>query len=138
MKEEYGKFSKKHLAKVKEGILLFNKKKYWECHEVLEDHWLENRTDQVRNVYWAIIQVAASLIHYRDGKLLGAAGMILKAKDKLNKCEQYDVETSLLENYLNWKSFKELVYNIPNDPNLEDFKLLFNFNFPDPYKWEDL
>lgn len=79
MKYEFGQFSPSHLEKMKEGLTLFNEQKYWECHEALEDVWMEDRNDNARNVYWAVIQVAAACIHYRDSNLIGAQGKIGRA-----------------------------------------------------------
>ena len=84
----FGQFTEEHLENTKEGVLLFNEQKYWECHEVLEDHWLESRGDNARYVYWAIIQVAAAMIHYRDENLSGARGLIAKAKEKFQKIDK--------------------------------------------------
>ena len=54
-------FDQTHLAIMEQGIYLFNAQKYWECHEELEHHWLEE-PGPIRNVYWAVIQVAASMM----------------------------------------------------------------------------
>lgn len=114
---------------MKDGIEQFNSQKYWECHEELEEIWIEDSSDDVRNVYWAIIQVAASLIHYRDGRITGSTGLINKAKEKFMRCENMNIETPLLYEFLNWKELKELVFKIPREPTLEDFKDLFKFRF---------
>jgi predicted metal-dependent hydrolase len=114
---------------MREGIHLFNEQKYWECHEALEEIWMEDSFDNVRNVYWAVIQVAASLIHYRDGKIVGAKGLINKSKEKIKRCEDFKIETPLLEEYLEWSDFKNLIRQVPDEPILEDFKNLFNFRF---------
>lgn len=114
---------------MKKGIEDFNAQKYWECHESLEDVWNEDVHDQARNVYWAVIQVASSLIHYRDGKIVGATGLINKAKEKFKRCESLNIETPLLYEFLNWKELKELVFKIPDQPQLEEFKNLFQFRF---------
>ena len=42
---------------MREGVELFNQQMYWECHESLEDVWMEDKGDLARNVYWAVIQV---------------------------------------------------------------------------------
>jgi len=112
-----------------EAIKLFNEQKYWECHEVLEDLWMEDRVDPVRNVYWAIIQVAASCIHYRDQKLVGAQGMIVKAKEKFKRCRELHVVTPLLEKKLKWRELEEIVDEIPYPSKLEDYKKLYEFRF---------
>lgn len=126
----YGQFSLEHLQKMKEGIELFNEQKYWECHESFEHLWLEDRQDDARNVYWAIIQVAAACIHYRDSNLPGAQGMIAKAKEKFRRCHEKNVLTALVHERLDWDRLEKIVGRIPDSqPALEDFKELFEFRF---------
>lgn len=129
-----GEFDQMHLKTIEDGIRLFNAQKYWECHEVLEDHWLEE-PGPIRNVYWAVIQVAAAMIHYRENNLVGARGLIVKAKQKLDRCESFKIESSLLEKNLSWDELKKLVRAVPENPELPDFKKLFEFRFKDPSIW---
>jgi uncharacterized protein len=128
-------FERIHLQTISEGIVLFNAQKYWECHEELEHHWLEE-PGPLRNVYWAVIQVAASMIHYRDGNIVGARGLIKKAKQKFERCESFHVESDLLRSKLSWIELKKMVRAVPDDPVLEDFKELFEFRFEDPALWK--
>lgn len=128
-------FNRTHLFHLAEGIRLFNAQKYWECHEELELHWLEE-AGAVRNIYWAIIQVAAALIHYRNNHLAGADGLIKKALQKFSKCEELKVESDILEEYLSWSVLKKIVRNIPLNPKLNDYNELFNFKFKDPESWK--
>ncbi len=127
-------FDQTHLQTIAEGIRLFNAQKYWECHEELEDHWREE-PNQVRNVYWAVIQVAAAMIHYRDENIIGANGLITKAKQKFDRCEQYKIESDLLNRNLDWAKLKKMVRAVPPNPELSDFKDLFDFRFKDPSQW---
>ena len=129
MAYRYGQFSDKHLKQSEEGIRLFNGQFYWECHEVFEDLWKEDRADHARYVWWAIIQVAAAMIHYRDRKINGARGLIKKAKEKFDKCEELNVETDVMNKYLDWTELKNLVRQVPEKPDLEDFAQLFEFRF---------
>lgn len=131
MSETYpwGTFGLEHLAKIKEGIECFNKEEFWECHEVLEDIWMEDASDQARYVYWAIIQVATSLYHVREKNLVGAHGMLIKSKEKFQICENKKIETDLCESYLSWSSLKKLVFNINEDQDLESFDQLYKFKF---------
>jgi uncharacterized protein len=124
-------FSQEHLQKIEEGIHLFNQQKYWECHEVLEDLWLEDRQDPHRCIYWAVIQVAATCIHYRDGNILGAQGMIAKSKEKFRRCRDLGVVSDLLLRMLDWGKLESLVMAIPdgNKSTLDDFISVFNFRF---------
>lgn len=124
-------FEQEHLEKMREGILLFNEQKYWECHEALEDIWAEDNHDPVRYIYWAVIQVAAVCIHYRDKNLIGAQGMIAKAKEKFKKCRELHVLSELALEKLDWEELESITMRIPEtkDSNLEDFSELFKFRF---------
>ncbi len=124
-------FDADHLQRIAEGIRLFNEQKYWECHEVLEDLWMEDRQDPVRNVYWAIIQVAAACIHYRDGNIVGCQGMIAKAKEKFRRCRDLSVVSELLRRELDWDQFETVTLRIPESSvsKLGDFRELFDFRF---------
>lgn len=125
-------FEQEHLDKMREGILLFNEQKYWECHEALEDIWAEDNHDPVRYIYWAVIQVAAACIHFRDKNLIGAQGMISKAKEKFKKCRELCVLSPLAFEKLDWENFEKIVMKIPDSKNskLQDFEEVFSFRFP--------
>jgi uncharacterized protein len=130
MAQSFGKFSEEHLSKMEEAIHLFNEQKYWECHEALEDLWMEDRNDPVRNVYWAIIQVAASCIHYRDGNLVGAQGMLNKAREKFHRCRELNVLTNIVLECLDWEKLERLVFAVKeSDAKLDDFRPIFEFRF---------
>ncbi len=131
MEYAFGQFTPEHLKKMEEGVRLFNEQKYWECHEALEEVWLEDRNDPARNVYWAVIQVAAACIHYRDQKLIGARGMIAKAKEKFKRCREQKILTELAFAHLDWEELEGLALAVPEGEaaRLEDFAELFEFRF---------
>lgn len=124
-------FEREHLEKMREGIELFNEQKYWECHESLEDIWKEDAHDPVRNVYWAVIQVAAACIHYRNNNLIGAQGMIAKAKEKFRRCRDMHIANELTAKYLDWEELERLTFDIPETEKsqLSDFEKLYQFRF---------
>lgn len=124
-------FDQEHLDKMAHGISLFNEQKYWECHEVFEDLWAEDAHDPTRYIYWAIIQVAAACIHYRNENLVGCQGMIAKAKDKFRKCHEAHILSDLALSKLDWRELEEMVMRIPESgqSQLNDFKELYNFRF---------
>jgi len=127
---KFGQFTPEHLAKIQEGVELFNEQKYWECHESLEDLWMEDKNDSARYIYWAIIQVAAACIHYRDSKIIGAQGMINKAREKFRRTRELHVLTPIVLKYLDWAELEALVAKIKEkDAKLEDFEELYNFRF---------
>jgi uncharacterized protein len=128
-KYPFGTFGPEHLEKVRAGIECFNAKEYWECHEALEHVWLEDLNDPARNVYWAIIQVAAALYHYENNNLIGVLGLHKKSKQKFDRCRDQAIETDLVLKYLEWNKLRSLVFSIGEDAKLEDFKQLYDFKF---------
>ena len=60
----------------KEGLKLFNHGEFFECHEVIEDLWLETPSeDPLRDLYKGVIQAAAALYQFDRGILSGAIGL---------------------------------------------------------------
>lgn len=58
---------------------------YFECHEVLEEHW---KDEGMKGDLWpGLIQLAVALYHHRRGNNNGAKRMILSCKVKLQKEE---------------------------------------------------
>ena len=131
MSEQYffGQFTPEHFSKMRKGIDLFNEQKYWECHEELEHHWLEDAGDNARLIYWAVIQVAAAMYHYRDSNLEGVHGLIAKAKEKFQRAEKNRVETNYLRENLNWDEFKKLTLDAPQKGELQEYQSLYDFRF---------
>ncbi|WP_431799050.1 DUF309 domain-containing protein [Halobacillus andaensis] len=56
---------------------------YFECHEVLEDHWKEVAPGQRNSVWVLLIQLAVTLYHHRRGNWKGAGILINKTIEKL-------------------------------------------------------
>lgn len=136
MTYHYGQFTTEHLLKMREGIILFNEEKFFECHEFLEDLWIEDNTDNARYVYWAVIQYAVAMYHLREDNVKGVQGLLRKAKDKLVECEKRKVETELLYKFLNWEKFKKNIRETPLEGDIEKYRTLYNFKFMDPKNWD--
>lgn len=56
-------------------------KDYFECHELLEDLWMEEGRDPF---YQGLLQIAVGLFHQRNGNLGGACKMFDLAVQKLD------------------------------------------------------
>ncbi|MEH7387642.1 DUF309 domain-containing protein [Bacillus sp. JJ1521] len=66
---------------------------YFECHEILEDHWKEDPVPE-RKTYWVgLIQIAVSLYHYRRKNTAGALKMM---KSALKICNEHKSELEQL------------------------------------------
>ncbi|MBI3735815.1 DUF309 domain-containing protein [Candidatus Sumerlaeota bacterium] len=50
---------------------LFNERDFYECHEVLEDLWMETQAEE-RPYYQGLIQTATAFYHLENGNLAGA------------------------------------------------------------------
>jgi predicted metal-dependent hydrolase len=55
----------------KEGVALFNGVRYWHAHEKWEELW-RAASDEERDFYQGLIQVAAGLLHLRRRNVRGA------------------------------------------------------------------
>lgn len=64
-------------------IQLFNEERdYFECHEVMEDLWM----DEAQDPFWqGLLQVAVALFHARNGNIGGAAKLMASAMGKLSR-----------------------------------------------------
>ena len=67
-----------------EGIRLFNVGEYYECHELLEDIWRDER-DPIRYLYQGILQIGVGLHHLRNGNFRGATLLLRDGIDKTSR-----------------------------------------------------
>lgn len=59
-----------------EGLRLFNHGEYFECHEVIEELWLQTPVDDIyRDLYKGVIQAAAAIYQEQRGIESGALGL---------------------------------------------------------------
>lgn len=127
-------FDLEYRESIVRGINEYNGQYFWECHETLEDPWMEMLGDPYRDVIWAIIQVGTALFHYQNENLAGAKGMLSKGKEKIKRSDASHLDTQFLNEKLAWSTFVELVFKIPVEPKLSDFEELIEFKFPPPEK----
>ena len=55
---------------------------YFECHEVMEELWIEEARDAL---YQGLLQVAVGLFHARNDNVSGAVKLFTQALDKLKR-----------------------------------------------------
>ncbi len=75
---------KNHL---REGIELFNRERFFECHEVLEEAWLKASSEgsgEQRTFLQGLIQVAVAFYHLRRENLVGASRLLTAGIKKLS------------------------------------------------------
>ncbi|MBI2816935.1 MAG: DUF309 domain-containing protein [Acidobacteria bacterium] len=80
------------------GIDLFNRELFYECHEALEEAWLQGAGEQ-KLFLQGLIQIAVALHHLRRNNLIGARRLLGAGMEKLSAFaphhEQLDVKQLL-------------------------------------------
>lgn len=82
---------------VQEGIRLFNQRRFYEQHEVIEHEWHAERTG-IRVLYQGILQIGVGFHHALNGNHKGAVALLT---DGISKVEQFlpaalDIDTARL------------------------------------------
>lgn len=76
------------------GVRLFNAGEYFECHEELEELWLEER-GAVRELYQGVLQIGVALLHRQRGNYKGAISLLQSGLRHIAPfsplCQQLDV-----------------------------------------------
>jgi hypothetical protein len=71
---------------VRRGIEEFNRREFFECHEFLEDAWMEE-PGRVRFLYQGILQVGVGFYHQQNGNWRGATGVLRSGIERLHEFE---------------------------------------------------
>ena len=71
---------------VLKGIEEFNKGEFYECHEYLEEAWMQEPT-RVRFLYQGILQVGVGFYHLQNGNWRGATGLLRNGTIRLKEFE---------------------------------------------------
>lgn len=78
-----------------QGIEEFNRRQFYECHETLEELWIEE-TDPVRHLYQGIIKIGVGFHHALRGNYRGATIVMAGGIDLLQPfrpcCMGIDIE----------------------------------------------
>lgn len=69
---------------IAQGAALFDKGKYFECHELLEEIWLKSEGKR-KVLLQGLIQAAAGFHKLKQGHAEGAAKLFYKATQKIKK-----------------------------------------------------
>ena len=65
------------------AVALFNGARYWHAHEAWETLW-RSATDEERDFYQGLIQVAAGLLHLQRRNMRGARNKLTEGLEKLS------------------------------------------------------
>jgi hypothetical protein len=113
---------------------LFNNEKFWDCHEELEDHWLQAGSELEKYLYWVVIQVATIVYHYRGSNLAGAQGLLAKSKNKVEKIKSLTNDVDELDKLIDWNILTDTLNKINKGDTLEKFSALSDFKFKKFYE----
>ncbi len=89
--------------KFREGVRLFNERKYFECHDLFEEIWMSEEGSE-SEFFRALIHLAVGCYHMNNGNYRGAKSQLIKAVQKLEpyEPEYQDIQiSSLLECFRN-------------------------------------
>jgi predicted metal-dependent hydrolase len=68
------------------GIEEFNGGEFYECHEYLEEAWMQEAR-RVRFLYQGILQVGVGFYHQQNGNWRGATGLLRNGTQRLKEFE---------------------------------------------------
>jgi predicted metal-dependent hydrolase len=68
------------------GIEEFNRGEFYECHEYLEEAWMQEPR-RVRFLYQGILQVGVGFYHLQNGNWRGATGLLRNGTHRLKEFE---------------------------------------------------
>jgi predicted metal-dependent hydrolase len=68
------------------GIEEFNRGEFFECHEYLEEAWMQE-SGRVRYLYQGILQVGVGFYHLKNGNWRGATGLLRNGTIRLKEFE---------------------------------------------------
>jgi uncharacterized protein len=68
------------------GIEEFNRGEFYECHEYLEEAWMQEAR-RVRFLYQGILQVGVGFYHQQNGNWRGATGLLRNGTQRLKEFE---------------------------------------------------
>ena len=71
---------------VLEGIEEFNRGEFFECHEYLEEAWMQE-SGRFRYLYQGILQVGVGFYHLENGNWRGATGLLRNGTIRLKEFE---------------------------------------------------
>jgi predicted metal-dependent hydrolase len=96
---------------------------YFECHEILEEHWKKNPADALSKTWAGLIQVAVALYHQRRGNLSGAQKMLNSAINILREKDltELGIDSQLFMARIRQRA-EELAQH-PNPPRFEDLNI---------------
>jgi predicted metal-dependent hydrolase len=93
------------------AIQQFNRRDWYECHEVVEDLWI-GAVGETRDFFQGIIQIAIALHHWRNGNFGGAVSLLKGGTGYLSRvsdlCQWVDVTALIADSVRMRDALEEL------------------------------
>src|SRR5579872_838991 len=83
MAQHVSPLSESHIKMLLEGIRCFNEEQFFECHEALEEAWMQVAGEQ-KLFLQGLIQVAVAFHHLRRQNAIGAQRLLSAGIEKLS------------------------------------------------------
>jgi predicted metal-dependent hydrolase len=95
-------------------IYYFNMERdYFECHEVMEELWLEEGR---KPLYQGLLQVAVGLYHHRNGNVGGAIKLFTQGIDKLQSFPRHTLGIDLAAIVADSRIYVQKLLQIEQEP----------------------
>ena len=107
---------------VLDGIALFNREEFYDCHDTIEEIWLQESNDE-QPFLQGLIQAAVAFHHYQDGKLGAARSMLSLAIEKLEGFPETHHQVLLkefLEGLSAWKTGLDQAISLKTETSIPD------------------
>jgi hypothetical protein len=102
--DSYEKIKEEDLSKeeaIDKARVLFNRERYWKCHEVLENVWKQSEGEE-KGLLNGVILIAAAFVHFQKGENETGIGILRRAHDKIKSAqgEYYRINFDVLDKNL--------------------------------------
>lgn len=121
------------------GIVLFNRRDYFEAHEVWEALWMETSGPD-KKFYQSLIQAAVGLCHFCNGNLRGADKLYRSARDYMQRYGQHFMGLDVPSFWGQMEScFRDVLGGDPDRKGIEPAEELLPVIelSPSPEEWPD-
>lgn len=108
-------------AEFSRGIGLFNRREFYEAHEVLEDVWRAAPAES-KKFYQGFVQAAVAFHHFSTGNRVGGRSVMERALRNLTGCPEdfHGVEVELFLGLLaRWLEAVDQGHTLPPVPRIE-------------------
>ena len=109
-------------GQVLDGIELFNREEFYDCHDTIEEIWLQESNDE-QPFLQGLIQAAVAFHHYQHGKLGAARSMLSLAIEKLEGFPETHHQLLLkefLEGLRAWKAGLDQAISLKTETSIPD------------------